>query len=183
MQHCKSFHLIRGERKQRPCLGSDFTPRETPDCCLSELFLGSHPSPSRAGGAGWVCTDPTRSPRGQQVPHHPARGLLPAKPSLAKLGASQAGPERLLPRRRQGYTSLPYACQRTAGLLWLHVCNLLKKTPRLAYSAVYKRVIYKMRLSSRSARAVVFMWLKVSADPFFSCAAAAAAAATASTIL
>lgn len=31
-----------------------------------------------------------------------------------------------------------YACQRTAGLLWLHVCNHLKKTSRLAYSADYK---------------------------------------------
>lgn len=35
-------------------------------------------------------------------------------------------------------TPLPHACQRTAGLLWLHVCNHLKKTSRPAYSADYK---------------------------------------------
>lgn len=98
------------------------------------------------------CRHSVWSKAGLPRPRPPAAQGGHSSPSCQAV-PTQAGPE-LLPRRRRGYTSLPTANSWTSLVTCVQV---LKAPPGPAYSADYKRVMDKMRLSSRAARARLLM--------------------------
>lgn len=73
----------------------------------------------------------------ERAPHHVVHACSLPSHAYPCWECPELGPSGSSPDAGK-VTPLPYACQRTAGLLWLHVCNRLKKTSRLAYSADYK---------------------------------------------
>lgn len=138
MQHCNfNAQKLSLQRKQHP---SPLIARQ------EKLLTAAWQSPSsalipRPALRRYVCLlRPALlcAPAGsERAPHHVVHACSLPSHAYPCWECPELGPSGSSPDAGK-VTPLPYACQRTAGLLWLHVCNRLKKTSRLAYSADYK---------------------------------------------